>query len=129
MLNKWDEVMLPQHGLCFCFFSGDISIGCFAIAVGCGFYYYVYGSGTLDAVFNHNLKSRVLMQKILSLILYLILRALLAIMFVTFINMVTFQVARTMLREEGMKSFYKGLGPSLLGIAPYIALNFCVFDL
>lgn len=39
------------------------------------------------------------------------------------------QVAGTMLREEGLKSFYKGLGPSLLGIAPYIALNFCVFDL
>ncbi|XP_024393427.1 probable envelope ADP,ATP carrier protein, chloroplastic isoform X2 [Physcomitrium patens] len=39
------------------------------------------------------------------------------------------QVVGTMLREEGLKSFYKGLGPSLLGIAPYIALNFCVFDL
>lgn len=39
------------------------------------------------------------------------------------------QVAVMMLRDEGVKSFYKGLGPSLLGIAPYIALNFCVFDL
>lgn len=39
------------------------------------------------------------------------------------------QVAKLMLRDEGLKSFYKGLGPSLLGIAPYIALNFCVFDL
>lgn len=66
-----------------------------------------------------------------SLTLYFTLRALLAmiIKFVAFVNMISFQVARTMLREEGMKSFYKGLGPSLLGIAPYIALNFCVFDL
>ncbi|KAI5075997.1 hypothetical protein GOP47_0008062 [Adiantum capillus-veneris] len=39
------------------------------------------------------------------------------------------QVASTMLREEGLSSFYRGLGPSLLGIAPYIALNFCAFDL
>ncbi|MCO5582182.1 hypothetical protein L7F22_036072 [Adiantum nelumboides] len=39
------------------------------------------------------------------------------------------QVATTMLREEGLSSFYRGLGPSLLGIAPYIALNFCAFDL
>ncbi|MCO5606306.1 hypothetical protein L7F22_060493 [Adiantum nelumboides] len=39
------------------------------------------------------------------------------------------QVASTMLREEGLASFYKGLGPSLLGIAPYVALNFCAFDL
>lgn len=44
-------------------------------------------------------------------------------------NTVSYQVAKQMLRDEGMKSFYKGLGPSLLGIAPYIALNFCVFDL
>ncbi|QCE04043.1 solute carrier family 25 [Vigna unguiculata] len=34
-----------------------------------------------------------------------------------------------MLREEGFASFYYGLGPSLIGIAPYIAVNFCVFDL
>lgn len=39
------------------------------------------------------------------------------------------QVASTMLREEGLSSFYRGLGPSLFGIAPYIALNFCAFDL
>ncbi|KAK7836106.1 probable envelope ADP,ATP carrier protein, chloroplastic [Quercus suber] len=39
------------------------------------------------------------------------------------------EVALTMLREEGFASFYYGLGPSLLGIAPYIAVNFCVFDL
>ncbi|XP_010490552.1 PREDICTED: thylakoid ADP,ATP carrier protein, chloroplastic [Camelina sativa] len=39
------------------------------------------------------------------------------------------QVALNMLREEGLASFYKGLGPSLLSIAPYIAINFCVFDL
>ncbi|KAH7285860.1 hypothetical protein KP509_33G049000 [Ceratopteris richardii] len=39
------------------------------------------------------------------------------------------QVVTTILREEGLSSFYRGLGPSLLGIAPYIALNFCAFDL
>lgn len=39
------------------------------------------------------------------------------------------QVALNMLREEGVASFYYGLGPSLIGIAPYIAINFCVFDL
>ncbi|KAH7514621.1 hypothetical protein FEM48_Zijuj11G0108800 [Ziziphus jujuba var. spinosa] len=39
------------------------------------------------------------------------------------------EVALTMLREEGVASFYYGLGPSLIGIAPYIAVNFCVFDL
>ncbi|XP_021753906.1 probable envelope ADP,ATP carrier protein, chloroplastic [Chenopodium quinoa] len=39
------------------------------------------------------------------------------------------QIALSMLREEGIASFYNGLGPSLIGIAPYIAVNFCVFDL
>ncbi|GKV06017.1 hypothetical protein SLEP1_g17954 [Rubroshorea leprosula] len=39
------------------------------------------------------------------------------------------EVALNMLREEGVGSFYYGLGPSLLGIAPYIAVNFCIFDL
>ncbi|XP_066308688.1 probable envelope ADP,ATP carrier protein, chloroplastic [Miscanthus floridulus] len=39
------------------------------------------------------------------------------------------QVALNMLREEGLASFYGGLGPSLIAIAPYIAVNFCVFDL
>ncbi|GER55806.1 mitochondrial substrate carrier family protein, partial [Striga asiatica] len=39
------------------------------------------------------------------------------------------EVALNMLREEGFMSFYNGLGPSLIGIAPYIAVNFCVFDL
>uniref|UniRef100_A0A7C9EQP6 ADP,ATP carrier protein n=1 Tax=Opuntia streptacantha TaxID=393608 RepID=A0A7C9EQP6_OPUST len=38
-------------------------------------------------------------------------------------------VALSMLREEGIASFYNGLGPSLIGIAPYIAVNFCIFDL
>ncbi|KAF5801025.1 putative mitochondrial carrier protein [Helianthus annuus] len=31
-----------------------------------------------------------------------------------------------MLKEEGLGSFYRGLGPSLIGIAPYFAVNFCV---
>ncbi|XP_028786648.1 probable envelope ADP,ATP carrier protein, chloroplastic [Neltuma alba] len=39
------------------------------------------------------------------------------------------QVALGMLRDEGFGSFYIGLGPSLIAIAPYIAVNFCVFDL
>ncbi|TYJ40129.1 hypothetical protein E1A91_A04G118000v1 [Gossypium mustelinum] len=39
------------------------------------------------------------------------------------------EVALNMLREEGFASFYYGLGPSLIGIAPYIAVNFCIFDL
>ncbi|XP_077222732.1 thylakoid ATP/ADP carrier isoform X2 [Tasmannia lanceolata] len=39
------------------------------------------------------------------------------------------EVALNMLRDEGIASFYSGLGPSLLGIAPYIAVNFCMFDL
>ncbi|KAL6850499.1 hypothetical protein ACP4OV_021126 [Aristida adscensionis] len=39
------------------------------------------------------------------------------------------QVAMNMLREEGLATFYRGLGPSLIAIAPYIAVNFCVFDL
>lgn len=39
------------------------------------------------------------------------------------------QVALSMLRDEGVASFYSGLGPSLIGIAPYIAVNFCIFDL
>ncbi|KAK8935241.1 hypothetical protein KSP39_PZI013467 [Platanthera zijinensis] len=39
------------------------------------------------------------------------------------------QIALSMLREEGLSSFYGGLGPSLIGIAPYIAVNFCIFDL
>ncbi|CAI5499308.1 unnamed protein product [Closterium sp. Naga37s-1] len=38
-------------------------------------------------------------------------------------------VAMNMIREEGALSFYKGLAPSLISIAPYIALNFCAFDL
>jgi hypothetical protein len=32
-------------------------------------------------------------------------------------------------KKEGLVSFYGGLGPSLIGIAPYVAVNFCVFDL
>ncbi|KAF4358762.1 hypothetical protein F8388_022529 [Cannabis sativa] len=38
-------------------------------------------------------------------------------------------IALNMLKEEGVAAFYYGLGPSLIGIAPYIAVNFCVFDL
>ncbi|KAM0007567.1 putative mitochondrial carrier protein [Helianthus debilis subsp. tardiflorus] len=31
-----------------------------------------------------------------------------------------------MLKEEGLGSFHRGLGPSLIGIASYFAVNFCV---
>lgn len=34
-----------------------------------------------------------------------------------------------MLRDEGWATFYSGLGPSLLSIAPYIAVNFCIYDM
>ncbi|CAL9134244.1 unnamed protein product [Musa acuminata var. zebrina] len=34
-----------------------------------------------------------------------------------------------MLREKGIALFYSGLGPSLTGIVPYIAVNFCIFTL
>ncbi|GJP85139.1 hypothetical protein CLOP_g15233 [Closterium sp. NIES-67] len=39
------------------------------------------------------------------------------------------QVAMAMVREEGARSLYKGLGPALVSIAPYIALNFCAYDM
>ncbi|KAD3067627.1 hypothetical protein E3N88_35507 [Mikania micrantha] len=38
-------------------------------------------------------------------------------------------VVASMLKEEGLGSFYRGLVPSLVSIAPYVAVNFCVFDL
>ncbi|RWW04141.1 hypothetical protein BHE74_00050918 [Ensete ventricosum] len=31
-----------------------------------------------------------------------------------------------MLREEGIASFYNGLGPSLIGVVPYIAVDFAI---
>ena len=39
------------------------------------------------------------------------------------------QVARSILRDEGAASFFKGLPATCLSIAPYSALNFCAFDL
>ncbi|XP_044485559.1 probable envelope ADP,ATP carrier protein, chloroplastic [Mangifera indica] len=39
------------------------------------------------------------------------------------------EVALNMLREKTFASFYYWVGPSLIGIAPYIAVNFCIFDL
>ena len=39
------------------------------------------------------------------------------------------QVLQKMLKEEGVGAFYKGLVPSLVGIAPYLALNLAIFDL
>jgi solute carrier family 25 phosphate transporter 23/24/25/41 len=35
----------------------------------------------------------------------------------------------TVARTEGMLAWYKGLGPTLIGIAPYASLNFCLYDL
>lgn len=37
--------------------------------------------------------------------------------------------ARTMVRSEGALSLYRGLAPTLVGIAPYAALNFASYDL
>lgn len=34
-----------------------------------------------------------------------------------------------MVRTEGLISLYKGLLPTLIGIAPYAALNFATYDL
>ena len=38
-------------------------------------------------------------------------------------------VIGSILRDEGPMAFYKGLVPSMAGIAPYIAVNFTTFDL
>jgi solute carrier family 25 phosphate transporter 23/24/25/41 len=35
----------------------------------------------------------------------------------------------TVARTEGMVALYKGLVPTLVGIAPYAALNFATYDL
>lgn len=35
----------------------------------------------------------------------------------------------TMVRTEGVGSLYKGLVPTLIGVAPYAALNFATYDL
>jgi hypothetical protein len=34
-----------------------------------------------------------------------------------------------MVRQEGARSLLKGLAPTLVGIAPYAALNFATYDL
>jgi len=39
------------------------------------------------------------------------------------------QVASSILREEGPRAFFKGLGATCISISPYSALNFCAFDL
>lgn len=35
----------------------------------------------------------------------------------------------TMVRGEGLASLYKGLVPTLIGVAPYAAINFATYDL
>ena len=35
----------------------------------------------------------------------------------------------TIVRTEGVVALYKGLLPTLVGIAPYAALNFATYDL
>lgn len=35
----------------------------------------------------------------------------------------------TMLKTEGVRSMYKGLAPTLIGVAPYAALNFSAYDM
>lgn len=35
----------------------------------------------------------------------------------------------TIVNNEGVSALYRGLGPTLMGIAPYAALNFATYDL
>ena len=35
----------------------------------------------------------------------------------------------TVVAKEGVRALYKGLGPTLVGIAPYAALNFAAYDM
>jgi len=35
----------------------------------------------------------------------------------------------SMVRGEGLLSLYKGLLPTLIGVAPYAAINFATYDL
>jgi len=41
----------------------------------------------------------------------------------------TLEIMYKMISEEGIKSFYNGLTPSIMRIAPAAAIQFCVFDL
>lgn len=36
--------------------------------------------------------------------------------------------ARTIAREEGSRAFYKGWLPSVIGVVPYVGLNFAVYE-
>lgn len=36
---------------------------------------------------------------------------------------------RTIVRTEGLTALYKGLLPTLVGVAPYAAINFATYDL
>jgi solute carrier family 25 phosphate transporter 23/24/25/41 len=35
---------------------------------------------------------------------------------------------RTIARQEGMRAFYKGWLPSVIGVVPYVGLNFAVYE-
>eukprot|EP00250_Pteridium_aquilinum_P017673 c23730_g1_i1 orf=622-1707(+) len=35
---------------------------------------------------------------------------------------------QTIMRDEGLKGLYKGMGATLLGVGPNIAINFCVYE-
>ena len=35
---------------------------------------------------------------------------------------------QTIAREEGMLAFYKGWLPSVIGVVPYVGLNFAVYE-
>jgi len=39
-----------------------------------------------------------------------------------------FDTFRLVVREEGYRALYKGLWPSILGIAPYVAINFTTYE-
>lgn len=36
---------------------------------------------------------------------------------------------RTIVRTEGVLALYKGLTPTLIGVAPFTAINFSTYDL
>jgi solute carrier family 25 phosphate transporter 23/24/25/41 len=36
--------------------------------------------------------------------------------------------ARTIAAQEGMRAFYKGWLPSVIGVVPYVGLNFAVYE-
>ena len=36
--------------------------------------------------------------------------------------------AKTILRTDGVRGFYKGLMPSLIGVVPYAGIDLCIYE-